>query len=411
MNKPLSFLRQLFLAFIVLSFSAELMKAAERGNREHTVAIENAEQRLIENLESPREPNVEANFSNPGKSRNLLRRIAAPFDFSVRKKRTEIEATEDNLVNLEQTKSEPLAEIRKLPTQPEKSIAPPSPSNPGVTETRKPSRFAAILSNILVRIGIERRNNQQEEKVMLAGSETEQKWLQVLGERPMEDSQNTMETLSAPLGSEIPVVDPSLGNKGWLGRVFASKPSNQTEEKPHSPEQSVGLRSLFRGWNRKPANDPTKPETLPSSPSLLAMQDEGPQPNSELRYLAVNRNRAPIHLIETGTDNTIPLEVDGGKVGRIHGQGKEWSWVQLESGLMGVMRNKYLREAKKEEVANFLAFEGLSVENLDSAVEVAEVDPSAFGGSVSVGSPPIPSKPFPMNPDQKLESQGLGFRE
>jgi hypothetical protein len=70
--------------------------------------------------------------------------------------------------------------------------------------------------------------------------------------------------------------------------------------------------------------------------------------------------RSPFHVFDEGPEKSLLIELDGERVGRVKEQGREWSWLQLDSGLMGVMRNKYLRGATPAEVEQFLASEALS---------------------------------------------------
>ncbi|MEM1295695.1 MAG: hypothetical protein AAGH89_10050 [Verrucomicrobiota bacterium] len=237
---------------------------------------------------------------------------------------------------------------------------------------------------------------------MLAGGESEQKWLNVLGNRREVRPQGAILALSEPVMEPIEQTGPDGGGGGWLGTLFRSIGSGKTDgevvsERSRPEANGPRLLGFLRARNEM---EVTRVDKMSSE--SFGDFDEA-YASGQPEYLAVNQNRAPIHLIEPGTDLTIPLEVDGGEVGRLHAHGDEWSWVQLDSGLMGVMRNRYLREAKREEVANFLADERLSTEQHDSSmkVEVAEAGP-ALGGTVALTPGFGASESFPLVDDDTV---------
>lgn len=91
-------------------------------------------------------------------------------------------------------------------------------------------------------------------------------------------------------------------------------------------------------------------KTTPASSEPIATGEGG--------YVAVVF-RGPFQVFDERPGQTILIELEGDQVGRVREQGKEWAWLQLDSGLMGVMRNKYLRSATPQEVRQFLDMEGL----------------------------------------------------
>ncbi|MEM1295467.1 MAG: hypothetical protein AAGH89_08875 [Verrucomicrobiota bacterium] len=130
----------------------------------------------------------------------------------------------------------------------------------------------------------------------------------------------------------------------------------------------------------------------------------------ELEFSAVENGGAPFHVFDFDPSETFLIELEGGAVGRVQDQGKEWAWLQLDSGLMGVMRNKHLRPASREEVMEFLALEtaenGAAGEEM--AIGVMELDLDVtdlpLGGSTSDSAPDVPSIRLPTEPDIPVEA-------
>jgi hypothetical protein len=81
--------------------------------------------------------------------------------------------------------------------------------------------------------------------------------------------------------------------------------------------------------------------------------------------------KSPFHVIDTGAGaaETEVIELDSGTVGRRHGEGEEWAWLQLDSGLMGLMKKRALRPASQNEVTAYLAAESKSSARLAGAKE------------------------------------------
>ncbi|MBU6303590.1 MAG: hypothetical protein KGS60_18740, partial [Verrucomicrobia bacterium] len=74
-------------------------------------------------------------------------------------------------------------------------------------------------------------------------------------------------------------------------------------------------------------------------------------------YFATNVDRVAFHVIEAGPGETHKMELEAGTVGRKHGEGDEWAWLQLDSGLMGLVKKRQLRPAVGGEVVAFLSAE------------------------------------------------------
>ena len=129
-------------------------------------------------------------------------------------------------------------------------------------------------------------------------------------------------------------------------------------------------------------------------------------------FYAIKAGRAPFHVIDTGAKQTHLMELDTGTVGRRHGEGDEWAWMQLDSGLMGLMKKRYLRPAVESEVVAFLATEsegGGVPYRTERPVRYVDVDlpdlPAAeeasgesLGGALFPAMPAMTSAPEPSEP-------------
>ncbi|MBU6303591.1 MAG: hypothetical protein KGS60_18745 [Verrucomicrobia bacterium] len=99
-----------------------------------------------------------------------------------------------------------------------------------------------------------------------------------------------------------------------------------------------------------------------------------PAPHSD--YVTV-LGRAPFHAFDDSPERTILLEVKEDQVARVKSQGKEWTWIQLDNGLMGVVRNRHVRGAVAGEIEGFLALERTSggrSEGSELAIGIVDLD-------------------------------------
>ena len=102
--------------------------------------------------------------------------------------------------------------------------------------------------------------------------------------------------------------------------------------------------------------------------------------SAEAGYVAVVF-RGAFHAFDEVPGQSLTVELEGDEVGRIKDQGKEWAWLQLDSGLMGVMKNKYLRQATPDEIREFLAMENSpegGSSNAALSFEVIDLDSSGL---------------------------------
>lgn len=179
--------------------------------------------------------------------------------------------------------------------------------------------------------------------------------------------------------------------------VAKSAPGKRSEERPGevaaSPQaESRGrtaapLRRFLFGGGKAGGNVPATAGTLRSGTDSVGASDAPPGPE----YVAVVF-RGPFHAFDELPDQTILIELEGDRVGRVKDRGKEWAWLQLDTGLMGVMRNRYLRAATEHEVQQFLAMEtssaagpdgngmSMSLMDLDSRTVPVLSEPSGGAG-------------------------------
>lgn len=66
---------------------------------------------------------------------------------------------------------------------------------------------------------------------------------------------------------------------------------------------------------------------------------------------------APFYVFDVDPAETILVELSGDEVARVRKQGKDWAWIQLDSGLMGLVRNHHVKAAGEYEILKYLALE------------------------------------------------------
>ncbi len=99
-------------------------------------------------------------------------------------------------------------------------------------------------------------------------------------------------------------------------------------------------------------------------------------------FFTIATNGAPFHVIDNGPNDTFMMELEQGAVGRTHGAGEDWTWLEMHDGLMGLMRKKHLRPSRESEVLTFLAMES-------STGQSAGREPIEF---VEIELPDLPSE-------------------
>lgn len=138
-----------------------------------------------------------------------------------------------------------------------------------------------------------------------------------------------------------------------------AKPAASPQAEARGRTAAPFRRFLF-GGGKVSGNVAATAGTLRSGTDSVGASDAPPGPE----YVAVVF-RGPFHAFDELPDQTILIELEGDRVGRVKDRGKEWAWLQLDTGLMGVMRNRYLRAATEHEVQQFLAMETSSAAGPD----------------------------------------------
>ncbi len=382
--------------------SADWLHAADRSDAEQEAIVKSAQRKIIADLNSPdrdRSTSVRhAGQTGKKPKKGLLRILTNPFNFGSRAKS---EANEPTKVaetprapssakrKPRQIRKPAGATTRKKPeliSQVEK-IEPAPDSAPQAPRAKGRSPINAWVSRILVKIGLSRKQNPPEPEVLLAETQ-KPAWMRLLAKPQAAESAPELGANRPNPGTAPPLqANPEKPGKGWLGGLLSrNAPRVKADggeklvahaENPRRPKGLANLIGRSGGADRKIA-----PET-----QLAAVAQAHQPPAQNTAYRAITPNRVTLHLLDTGSENsTIPYEVDGGKVGRVHGSGDEWSWLELESGLMGVMRNKYLRDARQDEVLGFLADE-IKASRPSVDVQVADVDPAHSPGSAAGDEP------------------------
>ena len=183
------------------------------------------------------------------------------------------------------------------------------------------------------------------------------------GDKPTNQTKATAAAASSGGKPEAPLATP--------------KPLEETSRKESLPSGREDLRNGIGQWLASTKKEPFKPAVVApkftdsGAPKPDANQTTpAPAASTDLDYVAI-KARAPFHVIDTGDGSTQLLELDSGTVGRKHGEGDEWTWMQLDSGLMGLMKKRFVRPAFPGEVVAFLAAEAKS-----SGTALAQAKPS-----------------------------------
>ncbi len=191
---------------------------------------------------------------------------------------------------------------------------------------------------------------------------------------------------SAALEAEAP--DDGAG-RVWLGKIgsaLASLEKDQADAAEASP-------------------------ATPQEPRLGRRSDESPRSDREssgeslstAAYVSIKGKAAILQVMDVGPGEEALVELEGGTVAKKRGDGENWTWVELSSGTMGLLRNRDLRAATPDEVAGFdRAVAAAKGKRLGRTYEYVEVElpdlptPSQpEGGGVELGGGlfPEPSGP------------------
>lgn len=74
-------------------------------------------------------------------------------------------------------------------------------------------------------------------------------------------------------------------------------------------------------------------------------------------FASIEGPGAPFYVFDVDPSETILVELSGDEVARVCKQGQDWAWIQLDSGLMGLIRNHHVKAAGEFEILKYLALE------------------------------------------------------
>ena len=87
--------------------------------------------------------------------------------------------------------------------------------------------------------------------------------------------------------------------------------------------------------------------------SSMVLFDQDP----DFNFAAFRGTGVPFHVFDVDPAETILVELSGDEVARVMKQNKDWAWIQLDSGLMGLVRNHHVQAAGEFEILKYLAQE------------------------------------------------------
>jgi hypothetical protein len=159
--------------------------------------------------------------------------------------------------------------------------------------------------------------------------------------------------------TEGDVIAPNVPEKqkSLLSRWFNRKGTEDLvvtgEEMNLKPASADRQSNFLSGWFAAARGQESSPaEVKPARTGSERKRDLKALDKAE--YLATDSPRAPFHVIDSGPGETYVMELPQGTVGRRgHGSGDQWAWMQLDSGLTGLMRKQYLRPATEPEIQGF----------------------------------------------------------
>lgn len=175
--------------------------------------------------------------------------------------------------------------------------------------------------------------------------------------------------------TERDVIDPNVSEpqrkmlSRWFNRKGESDLVASGEEMSLNPASAERQQNFLAHWfDRFDSGLQSQPtperEVKPVRPREERKKDFSSLDGAE--YLATDAAQSPFHVIDSGPGETYVVELPQGTVGRAHGSGDQWAWMQLDSGLMGLMRKQHLRPAGETEIKGFLAAERASKDSSGS---------------------------------------------
>ncbi len=273
-----------------------------------------------------------------------------------------------------------------------------------ITATRSTKSARSPSSTLLAVL----KENQEEKARLLRQAQTEpQTLIASKAAIPTPKPATSPQKPSTPQPVTVPKKSPDQNTQPFLllAKLDSRKARGENGNAKSGEKEPKLALLLARNPNR--ARTSRKSET---DPTAEREQEKATGPirqvsrtGKQMEFSAVEGRGAPFHVFDIDPSETFLIELDGGKVGRVQEQGKEWAWLQLESGLMGVMRNKHLRPASREEVMEFLAIESAegSGPGHESAIGVMELDLDVrdlpLSGSMSGSMSPSAEPQLPVD--------------
>ncbi|MEM0969685.1 MAG: hypothetical protein AAGJ31_10065 [Verrucomicrobiota bacterium] len=138
-------------------------------------------------------------------------------------------------------------------------------------------------------------------------------------------------------------------------------------------------------------------------------------PTTDYEFASLKGISVPFHVFDVDPrQETILVELSGDEVARVKRQGAEWSWIQLESGLMGLVRNHHVQEATE---AERLQYEGggepqSAPEEIAQALDFVESDFESMVEAALAGpEPSLAGQDEPVLSGEELELVPMADKE
>lgn len=170
-------------------------------------------------------------------------------------------------------------------------------------------------------------------------------------------------------------------------RSLFEGPSNREEQtediESEVEEEPIEVASIEPTDNRKwrkwlglqtKSGSPDEPDETEIEDEYSPQDESEPEGPIDPNFFAIDVSSAPFHVIDSGPEDTFVVELEQGAVGRAHGSGENWTWLEMHDGLMGLMRKKHVRPARQSEVMNFLAMESGSGVGNREPIQFVEID-------------------------------------
>jgi len=137
---------------------------------------------------------------------------------------------------------------------------------------------------------------------------------------------------------------PGSGEASSPAPVAATDPQAVVERPSNATKAPRGLRGVL--------------QLVRSAPEARTDKKRTSSGAAPVDYYVVRAGEATFHQTYFSIKwNTEPVPLPPGAVGRSHGEGEKWAWVELADGTVGLMRKKELGVAEGHQIAGFLKAE------------------------------------------------------